>query len=311
MTWVRIDTDLPMDGRLAASGHAWSWPAVVCRAKSGEGFIRTRELTARVMAHLWGPSVEAWECALEHMLEQGLLVAEPDGYRIPAWSSYQRDPTGAERQRRHREARTVTTEPVTVTTPAVTSRPVTQSDDSARPVTADRTVRDVTVRDVTVAAVAATVRSAAATSLPEGLPAVLERWRLSLRGRSGAAPIAVGALDVDALQNAVAERGAEYVTRCIDRAAEVAGGGGPSLALLRRIIAEGVHDQARSAPRPRAGKGAPQGAQVNHQFTAGIEASARAGGARMVLVPGEGYVAEAELTDRQRERIAADGGMVF
>lgn len=48
---------------------------------------------------------------------------------------------------------------------------------------------------------------------------------------------------------AVSERGAEYVTRCIDRAAEVAGGGGPSLSLLRRIIAEGVHD----GPRPPAG----------------------------------------------------------
>lgn len=310
MAWVRIDTDMPMDGRLAASGHAWAWPAVVCRAKSGEGFIRTRELNARIMAHLWGPSVEAWECALEHMLEQGLLVTVPDGYRIPAWSDYQRDPTGAERQRKHREARSVTAEPVTVTSQTVTLRDVTARNATSRDVTPDSTVRDVTVQDVTRDADASRSRATAST-VPDGLPAVLERWRLSLRGRSGAAPIAVGALDVDALQVAVAERGAEYVTRCIDRAAEVAGGGGPSLALLRRIIAEGVHDATRAAQRPRAGKGAPQGAQVNHQFAAGIEASARAGGARMVLVPGEGYVAEDALTDAQRDSIAAAGGMVF
>jgi len=51
----------------------------------------------------------------------------------------------------------------------------------------------------------------------------------------------VGALDIDALSAAVAERGAEYVTSCIDRAAEVAGGSGPTLALLKSILRDGVH----------------------------------------------------------------------
>lgn len=304
--WVRIDTDLPMDGRLAASGHAWAWPAVVCRAKSGEGFIQTRELNARIMAHLWGPSTEAWEAALEHMLEQGLLIIEADGYRVASWSSYQRDPTNAERQRRHREARAAPPSPVTVTAPAVT---VTAPVVTKREVTLDSTLQDRTLQDRTSAASAAPA-SAAAAPAPDGLAAVLERWRLSLRGRSGAAPIAVGALDVDALQIAVRERGAEYVSRCIDRAAEVAGGAGPSLALLKRIVAEGVHDASRPAPA-RQGRGAPQGQRVDAQFSAGIEASAQAGGARMVRVPGEGYVREDALTDEQRARIAKDGGMVF
>jgi hypothetical protein len=31
----------------------------------------------------------------------------------------------------------------------------------------------------------------------------------------------------------------------------------------------------------------------------------------MVRVPGEGYVSEADLTEAQRARIEADGGMVF
>jgi hypothetical protein len=51
----------------------------------------------------------------------------------------------------------------------------------------------------------------------------------------------VGALDIDALSAAVKERGPEYVTSCIDRAAEVAGGSGPSLALLKSILRDGVH----------------------------------------------------------------------
>jgi hypothetical protein len=62
----------------------------------------------------------------------------------------------------------------------------------------------------------------------------------------------------------VTERGAEYVTRCIDRAAEVAGGSGPSLALLGRIIAEGIHDSTRPVRAPSGGRSAPaRGKSVN------------------------------------------------
>ena len=58
----------------------------------------------------------------------------------------------------------------------------------------------------------------------------------------------------EAIMAAVSERGDEYVTRCIDRAAEVAGGGGPSLSLLRRIIAEGVHETGVARQRATAGR---------------------------------------------------------
>jgi len=58
----------------------------------------------------------------------------------------------------------------------------------------------------------------------------------------------VGALDIDALSAAVAERGPEYVMKCIDRAAEVAGGGGPSLSLLRMILRDGVHEPKPTKP---------------------------------------------------------------
>ena len=76
MSWVRVDCDVPMDGRLVGSGHAWAWPAVVARAKAGDGRILMRECSPRVMAYLWGPSLEAWQAALDHLLEVGLLIVD-------------------------------------------------------------------------------------------------------------------------------------------------------------------------------------------------------------------------------------------
>jgi len=302
MAWVRIDIDLPMDGRLAGSGHAWAWPAVVCRAKIGDGRIHARELSPRIMSHLWGPSVEEWAEALAHFREECLLVADGEHVVVANWSPYQRDNSGAERVRKHRESKraTVTHE----TLQPVTPPNVTQRNDTKRDVTAYSTVQYETVQDT--AAVAAVTR--AATTLPAGLPDVLERWRLALRGRSGAAPLVVGALDVDALTSAVADKGADHVNRCIDRAAEVAGGAGPSLALLRRIIADGIHEPSKGTQQAR---GRANGAKVSSVYAAGVEASKNRQGARMVRVPGEGYVAEADLTDAQRARIEGDGGMVF
>lgn len=72
----------------------------------------------------------------------------------------------------------------------------------------------------------------------------------------------VGALDIDALQLAVADKGADYVAKCIDRAAEVAGGGGPSLALLKSIIANGIHGPSK--PRQsRTNQNKPDSKRVN------------------------------------------------
>jgi hypothetical protein len=53
------------------------------------------------------------------------------------------------------------------------------------------------------------------------------------------------------------------------------------------------------------------GAKVTSAYADGIDASKTRQGARMVRVPGEGYVAESELTAEQRARIENDGGMVF
>jgi hypothetical protein len=240
-----------MDGRLVGSGHAWAWPAVVARAKAGDGRILMRECSPRVMAYLWGPSLEAWQAALDHLLEVGLLIVDGDAYLVAGWDEYQRDNTGAERQRRHRALRRngdvtdghVTSRDITPSNGDVTLRHVTSRDSHAY-----STVQDRTVQDSTVAADAATTRAhapareaATAATTGDQLGAVAERWRLALRGKTGAAPLVVGALDIDALSAAVAERGADYVTSCIDRAAEVAGGSGPSLALLRSILRDGVH----------------------------------------------------------------------
>lgn len=280
MSWVRIDCDVPMDGRLCASGHAWAWPAVVARAKAGDGRIKMRECTARIMAYLWGPSMELWEMALSHFVDSGLIVEDGDAYVVAGWEEYQRDNTGAERQRKHRASRRVTpshteSRDVTPSNGDVTLRHVTSRDGHAY--STGHTVQD--IQDIQVAADAAPPRAraheAAATAPPpDGLAAALERWRLALRGRSGAAPLVVGSLDAEAIMAAVTERGAEYVTRCIDRAAEVAGGSGPSLALLGRIVAEGIHDKDRPVRAPSGGRGAPaRGKSVNAAWATVQESS--------------------------------------
>jgi hypothetical protein len=270
VSWVRVDCDVPTDERLLCTGFALYWPAILTRAKKGAGHLPSRAANATQLAHLWGSTVEMWQAAIEHFVKVGLLVerADGDGYEVEEWKRTQLDPTNAERQKRHREATrngTVTEEAVT---PAlrVTESTVTQ----ALPVTGRTvtTVQDSTVHDTTVAAVAATTRAqartreaeAATTADPE-LGAVAERWRLALRGRSGAAPMVVGALDIDALQAAVADKGADYVSQCIDRAAEVAGGSGPSLALLKSIITNGIHTTKQGKSRPNQNK--PDSKRVN------------------------------------------------
>jgi len=263
-TWVRVDCDVPTDERLLCTGHALYWPAILTRAKARAGHLTALAANPAQLAHLWGSTVEAWSAAIEHFVRVGMLTPreDGDGYEVEDWRRTQVDPTNAERQKRHRQAtkgegvtHDSVTVPLRVTEPTVMEPlPVT-----LRAVT---TVQDSTRQDIQVAADAASPRAraheAAATAPPpDGLAAALERWRLALRGRSGAAPLVVGSLDAEAIMAAVTERGAEYVTRCIDRAAEVAGGGGPSLALLGRIIAEGIHDSTRPARAPSGGRGAP------------------------------------------------------
>jgi hypothetical protein len=233
------------------------------------------------MAYLWGPSMELWEMALSHFIDAGLLVEDGDAYVVAGWDEYQRDNTGAERQRKHRASRRVTpshaeSRDVTPSNGDVTLRHVTSRDGHAY--STGHTVQD--IQDIQVAAEAAPPRAraheaaAAAAPPPDGLAAALERWRLALRGRSGAAPLVVGSLDAEAIMAAVTERGAEYVTRCIDRAAEVAGGGGPSLALLGRIVAEGIHDSTRPARAPSGGRSAPaRGKSVNAAWATVQESS--------------------------------------
>ena len=315
MSWVRVDCDIPMDGRLVGSGHAWAWPAVVARAKAGDGRILMRECSPRVMAYLWGPSLEAWQAALDHLLEVGLLIVDGDAYLVAGWDEYQRDNTGAERQRRHRASRR---------NGDVTLRHVTSRDSHAY-----STVQDRTGQDSTVAADAATTRAhapareeaAAATTTPkidDQLNRVAERWRLSLRGKTGAAPLVVGALDIDALDAAVKERGAEYVTSCIDRAAEVAGGSGPSLALLKSILRDGVHPskptnsgQTRSKSDKTGSSSKSRMEGYSQAWSEDVEASRALGGVRVTKVPGVGYVPTAELTAEQIAAVEAEGFAVI
>jgi hypothetical protein len=283
-----VDCDVPTDERLLCTGHALYWPAILIRAKKGAGHLTALAANPAQLAHLWGSTVEAWSAAIEHFVRVGMLTprADGDGYDVEDWRRTQVDPTNAERQKRHRQASKGegVTEP-TVTVPLrVTESAVMEP----LPVTlrAVTTVQDKTRQDRTqVAADAAPPRTqgraheaaAAAPPLPDGLAAALERWRLALRGRSGAAPLVVGSLDAEAIMAAVTERGAEYVTRCIDRAAEVAGGGGPSLALLGRIIAEGIHDKDRPVRAPSGGRSAPTKSKSVNAAWANVPESAEEG----------------------------------
>ena len=255
MSWVRVDCDVPTDERLLCTGFALYWPAVLIRAKKNAGHLPALAASPAQLAHLWGSTVEEWTRAIQHFVQVGLLVerADGDGYDVEEWKRTQLDPTNADRQKRHRNAaRNATVTESTVTPPLrVTESSVTPDD-------ADRynsTVQDTTVHDRTVAADAATTRAhapareaATAATTGDQLGAVAERWRLALRGKTGAAPLVVGALDIDALSAAVKERGPEYVTSCIDRAAEVAGGSGPTLALLKSILRDGVHPTKPTKP---------------------------------------------------------------
>jgi len=224
-----------------------------------------RECTARIMAYLWGPSPEAWQAALDHLLEVGLLIVDGDAYLVAGWDEYQRDNTGAERQRRHRASR----------------RNGDVTDGHAY--STGHTVH--TGQDIQVAADAAPTRTqgraheaAAATApAPEGLSGCLEAWRLALRSARGSAPMMVGALDADAIQRHVEAKGAPHVLACIQRAAEVAGGSGPSLALLGRIVAEGIHDSTRPVRAPSGGRQGPAGRKSVNAAWATVQESAEEG----------------------------------
>jgi hypothetical protein len=217
------------------------------------------------MAYLWGPSPEAWQAALDHLLEVGLLIVDGDAYLVAGWDEYQRDNTGAERQRRHRASR----------------RNGDVTDGHAY--STGHTVH--TGQDIQVAADAAPTRTqgraheaAAATApAPEGLSGCLEAWRLALRSARGSAPMMVGALDADAIQRHVEAKGAPHVLACIQRAAEVAGGSGPSLALLGRIVAEGIHDSTRPVRAPSGGRQGPAGRKSVNAAWATVQESAEEG----------------------------------
>lgn len=283
-TWVRVDCDVPTDERLLCTGHALYWPAILTRAKARAGHLTALAANPAQLAHLWGSTVEAWSAAIEHFVRVGMLTTreDGDGYDVEDWRRTQVDPTNAERQKRHRQASKgegVTHDSVTVPLRVTESTVIEPLPVTLRAVT---TVHDSTRQDIQVAADAAPPRTqgraheaaAATTPAPEGLSGCLEAWRLALRSARGSAPMMVGALDADAIQRHVADKGAPHVLACIQRAAEVAGGSGPSLALLGRIVTEGIHDTARPVRAPSGGRSAPaRGKSVNAAWATVQESS--------------------------------------
>jgi len=331
VSWVRLDVDTPIDERLFGSGFALYWPAVLTRAKKGGGTVSRLAAQPKQLAALWGSTVEEWAAAIAYFVEVGLLVPRPNGdYDVDGWAKTQVDPTNADRQKRHRSRESAPTSHDKTVTPALRGNEPTVTRPLLPP---DSTVTTYIQTDIhtghTVAADAATTRAhapareeaVAATTTPkidDQLNRVAERWRLSLRGKTGAAPLVVGALDIDALDAAVKERGAEYVTSCIDRAAEVAGGSGPSLALLKSILRDGVHPskptnsgQSRSKSDKAGSSSKSRMEGYSQAWSEDVEASRALGGVRVTKVPGVGYVPTAELTAEQIAAVEAEGFAVI
>jgi hypothetical protein len=332
VSWVRLDIDLPMDGRLTASGHAWAWPAVLTRAKSGDGYVSARDISPRVMAHLWGPSVEAWSDAVAYFLEEGLLVVDGDGYRVEGWSETQRDNTGAERQRRLRASRRETTEePVEESDPSrdVTRRHATSRDNSdshatSRDVTdghAYSTVQDRTVQD-------RTTTSSSSSSLPpppsrtpeedEDLRSVVDGWLSTQLTTRGHIRTQATGHELEALRRTLGTHGREKTLAAIRAAANTAETGSPKLSLLLAIAERGVYEgppperrkPERSSSTSTTSK-KQQLADADDYWAEGREASRRLGGRRVTHVPGVGYIATEELTAEHIAAVEAAGFAVI
>ena len=319
MSWVRLDIDLPMDGRLTASGHAWAWPAVLTRAKSGDGYVSARDLSPRVMAHLWGPSVEAWSDAVAYFLEEGLLVVDGDGYRVEGWSETQRDNTGAERQRRLRASKRETTEePVEESDP---SRDVTRRHATSRDVTdghAYSTVQDRTVQDRT--------ETSSSSSIPpppsrtpeedEDLRSVVDAWLSTQLTPRGHVRVQATGHELEALRRTLSTHGRERTLASIRRAADTAETASPKLALFLAIAERGVLEGPRPETPRREGKSETKTKRAelaadDDYWAEGREASKRLGGRRVTHVPGVGYIATEELTAEHIAAVEAAGFAVI
>jgi hypothetical protein len=329
VSWVRLDIDLPMEGRLAASGHAWAWPAVLTRAKSGDGFVSMRDISPRVMSHLWGPSVEAWERALGHFLDEGLLVIDGDGYRVDAWSETQRDNTGAERQRRLRAARregdTVDESDPSrdVTRRHATSRDISDSHATSRDVTdghAYSTVQDRTVQDRTTTSSSSSIPPPPSRTPEEDddLRAVVDGWLSTQLTNRGHIRTQATGHELDALRRTLGTHGREKTLAAIRAAANTAETGSPKLSLLLAIAERGVFEgppPERKRPERSGGTETKskkqQLADADDYWAEGREASRRLGGRRVTHVPGVGYIATEELTAEHIAAVEAAGFAVI
>jgi hypothetical protein len=251
VSWVRVDCDVPMDGRLCGTGHAWAWPAVVARAKAGDGRILQRECSARVMAYLWGPSVEAWEQALLHFVAEGLLIEDGDAYLVAGWDDYQRDNTGAERQRRHRASVAasrrngdvtdchVTSRDVTASNGDVTSRHVTSRDGHAYSTVQDRTVQD---RTTTSSSSSPPPQQQPKADEDDDLKVIVSTWLGTQLTERGHTRMQATGHELAELQRALRTHGRERTVAAIGAAANSAEGGTPRLALFTAIVERGVFD---------------------------------------------------------------------
>lgn len=100
VAWITVDAGLPEHPKLTglpSDAARWSWLVIVCAAKRQRKPGRfadakhLREVVGRHARHL--PA----------FIGAGLIEATAEGLVIHDWAEYQRDPTNADRQQRHRD----------------------------------------------------------------------------------------------------------------------------------------------------------------------------------------------------------------
>lgn len=108
MSWLRIDDQMPLNGKVGELTDA-EYRALValwayCSRKRNGGSFYPRELLHAVYTTPRGPR-HVRESHLERFCELSLVVADGDVYLVNDWDRYQpKDPTAAERMRRYRKS---------------------------------------------------------------------------------------------------------------------------------------------------------------------------------------------------------------
>jgi hypothetical protein len=100
-SWIRVSVDMAVDAKILELTYPARWAYIEVLIAAKRYYNGGRFESRKVLATCVEPN------AMRHvdsLLKVGLLAQDDDGaILIPNWDKYQTDPTGKERQKRHRE----------------------------------------------------------------------------------------------------------------------------------------------------------------------------------------------------------------